>query len=167
MATIYVTELDVLYRDLPSYQPECVGDLATAEETRVVLPSMLSMKLIAPPPESAGEMMVASMMPPVLATTSLKVITSPTSLTLIVEPALSGTATNPTSYVVGVLVLMKTPPRLPVIPRPSPTSVSATSSTVMTVRPVEGLSLGFTCSPGVIEAEKEFMAEMVDSFIRA
>ena len=29
-ATVDVTELDVLYHDLPSYQTESVGDLATA-----------------------------------------------------------------------------------------------------------------------------------------
>jgi len=35
------------------------------------------------------------------------------------------------------------------------------------VKPVEVLSSGTTRSPGVIEAEKEFMAEMVDSFYKS
>jgi len=70
LATVDAAELDVLYRDLPSYQPEFVGDLATAKETRVVLPFTLSTELIAPPPESVGEMTMAFMMPPVLATRS-------------------------------------------------------------------------------------------------
>jgi len=68
--------------------------------------------------------------------------------------------------VASVLVSVKTPPRLPTIPRPSPTSVSATSSTIMTVKPVEVLSSGITRLRGVIEAEKEFMAKMVDSFYK-
>ena len=46
-ATLGTVELDVLYHDLPSYQPESVGDLATAEETRVVLPPTLSIEQIA------------------------------------------------------------------------------------------------------------------------
>jgi len=62
---------------------------------------------------------------------------------------------------------MKTPPQLPVIPCPSLTSVFATSSTVMTEKPVEVSSSGITRSPGVIEAEKEFVAEMVDSFYKS
>ena len=62
---------------------------------------------------------------------------------------------------------MKIPPRQPAISRPSPTSVSATSSTVMTVKLVEVLSSGITRSPGVIEDEKEFVAEMVDSFYKS
>ena len=138
-----------------------------AEETRAALPSMLATNLIIFSYESVDEMTVVSMMPPVLVTTSLRVITSPVSLTLIVEPALSGIVTSPTSLVPGVLVSMKAPPRLPVIPRPSLISVTATSSTVMMVKPVEDLSLGLTCLPGVIEAEKEFMAEMVDSIYKS
>ena len=72
-ATIDITKLDVLYRDLPSYQSESVGDLATAKETRAILLSTLSTELIVLPPESASEMVVASMMPPVLSTTGLRV----------------------------------------------------------------------------------------------
>jgi len=37
----------------------------------------------------------------------------------------------------------------------------------MTVKPVEVSSSGITRSPGVIEAEKEFVAEMVDSFYKS
>ena len=65
------------------------------------------------------------------------------------------------------MVSMKTPPRLPAIPHPSPTSASTTSSTITTVKSVEVLSSGITRSPGVIEAEKEFIAEMVDSFYKS
>jgi len=125
------------------------------------------MKPITSPLESANEMTIASTTPNVLTITSLRVITSPVSLTLIVEPALSGIVTSPTSLVPGVLVSMKAPPRLPAIPRPSQTSVSATSSIVITAKLVEGLSLGITRSPGVIEAEEGFMAEMVDRFYKS
>ena len=156
--------MDVLYRDLPSYQLELVGDFMAAEEMRAALPST---EPITFPPESVGEITAVSLTPPVLITTGLRVTTSPTSLMLVVEPALPGVVTSPTSVVANVLVSMKTPPRLPAIPRPSPTSVSATSSTIMTVKPVEVLSSGTTRSPGVLEAEKEFVAEMVDSFYKS
>jgi len=35
------------------------------------------------------------------------------------------------------------------------------------VKPVKALSFGTTCSSGVIESKKEFMAEMVDSFYKS
>ena len=159
--------MEVLYGDLPPYEPESTGDPTATEEARVALPSMLSMEPIAFPSESAGEMKVVSMMMPILVITGLRVITSPTSPTLIVEPAVSGVVTRPTSIVASLLVSMKTPPGLPAIPRPSLTSVSATSSTVLMVKPVKVLSSGITRSPGVIEAEKEFVVEMVDGFYKS
>ena len=112
-------------------------------------------------------MKMASMMPLVLATTNLRVITSLVSLILIVELALSGVVTSPTSFVAGVLVSMKTPLWLLAVPHPSQTITFATSSTIVIVKPVEGLSLGITRSLGVIKAKNEFVAEMVDGFIRA
>ena len=160
-------ELDTLYRDLPSYQPESVGDFAMAEETRVVLPLMSSMEQIASRLELAGEMTGTSVIPPTLATTSLRVITSPISPMLIVEPILSRVVTNSTSLVAGVLVSMKTPPQLPAIPPPSQIIASATSSTIVIKKPMEGLPLGVTRSPGVIEADKKFVAKMVDSFYKS
>ena len=102
-----VIELDVLYRDLPPYQPEPAGDFIAAEETRAALPST---EPIAFPSESVGEMTTVSLMQPVLVTAGLRVITSPISLTLIVEPAISRVVISPTSVVVSVLVSMKTPP---------------------------------------------------------
>ena len=105
-----IVELEVLYRDLPPYQPELAGDVTVVEETKDALPST---EPITFPSESVGEMTMISLMPSVSLTASLRVITSPTSLTLIVEPALSGVVTSPTSVVVGALVSMKTPPRLP------------------------------------------------------
>jgi len=110
-------KLDVLYRNLPSYQPEPANDFKVAEETMAVEPITL-------PAESVGEMPVASPMLPVLATTGLRIITSPTSLTLVVEPVLPKIVTSPTSIVAGVLVSMKTPPQSPAIPRLSPASAS-------------------------------------------
>ena len=67
----------------------------------------------------------------------------------------------------GVLVSMKTPPRSPAIPRLYPVSASVISSTIMTVEPVKTLSSRTTRSSGVIKAEKEFVAEMVDSFYKS
>jgi len=62
---------------------------------------------------------------------------------------------------------MRTPPRSPVIPRLSVASASIISSTVMTVKPVETLFSCTTHSLGVVEAEKEFVAEVVDSFYKS
>jgi len=102
-----------------------------------------------------------------LAATSLRVITSPISPTLIIKPVLFEVVTSPTSLVAVVLVLIKTPSRLPAIPHPSQIIASATSSIIVTVKPVEGLSLGITCLSGVTETKKEFMAKMVDSFYKS
>jgi len=140
-------ELDVLYHNLPSYQPEPAGDSKVTEETIAGEPITL-------PAESVGEMLVASLTLPVLATTGLRIITSPTSPTLVIEPVLPKIVTSPTSIVTGVLVSMKTPPRSPAIPRLSPASASAISFTIMTVKPLEVLSSGTARSPGVTEAEK-------------
>ena len=128
---------------------------------------MSSSKYVPTPTTLVGEMPVVSLMLPTLITTGLKVITSPTSLILVVEPALPEIVTSPTSIVASVLVLMRTPPRSPVIPHLSPASASAISSTVVSVKPVEALSSGTTHSTGVVEAEKEFMAEIVDSFYKS
>ena len=156
-AAVDATELDVLYHNLPSYHPEHACDSKVAEEVMAAEPTTL-------PTEPVGELTVVSLTPLVLATTGLRIITSPTSPTLVVEPVLREVVISPTSIVASVLVSMKTPPRSPPIPRPSPGSASAISSTVMTVKPLEALSSGATRSPGVVEAEKEFMAEIVDSF---
>ena len=96
-------ELDVLYRNLPSYQPEPANDFKVAEETMAAEPITL-------PAESVGEISVASLTLSVLATTGLRIITSPTSPTLVVEPVLPEIVTSPTFIVTGVLVSMKTPP---------------------------------------------------------
>ena len=104
---------------------------------------------------------------PIITTTGLKVITSPTSLTLVVEPVLPEIVTSPTSIVASVLVSMSTPLRLAMISRLSPTSASVNYSTVMIVKLVEALSSATTRSPGVVEAEKEFVAEMVDRFYKS
>ena len=159
-AVVDAAELDVLYHNFPSYQLEPTGDSRMAEV-------MMATEPIALPAEPIGETTVVSLMPPVLATIGLRIITNPTSPTLVVEPTLPKIVTSPTSIVAGVLVSMKSPSRLPAIPHLSPASASAISSTVMTVKLVEALSSGTTRSPGVVEAEKEFMAEMVDSFYKS
>ena len=52
------------------------------------------------------------------------------------------------------------------IPHISLASASAISSTVMSVKSVEALPSGATRSPGVVETENEFVAELVDSFYK-
>ena len=48
-----------------------------------------------------------------------------------------------------------------------PASASAIPSTIMSIKPVETLSSGAARLPGVIEAENEFVAELVDSFYKS
>ena len=66
----------------------------------------------------------------------------------------------------SVLVSMKTPPRSPTIPHISPVSTPVISSTVMSVKSVEVLPSGAPRSPGVVETENEFLAELVDNFYK-
>jgi len=57
---------------------------------------------------------------------------------------------------------MRTPPRSPAIPH----IATASASTIPSVKPVEALSSEAARSPGVVEAENEFVAELVDSFYK-
>ena len=91
--------LDALYGDLPPYRPEPAR--GTEVEGTVV------MEATSLPTISTSEV------PSVLLGAELRVITSPTSPTLVVEPAVQEMVTSPTSIVASVLVSMKTPPRLP------------------------------------------------------
>ena len=69
-------------------------------------------------------------------------ITSPTSSTLVVEPALPKIVTSPTLVVAGVLVSMRTPRRSPTTPHVAAASASIISSIVTPVRPVETVFRG-------------------------
>jgi len=143
-------ELDALYHDLPTYQPEPAGR-KEAEGTVVTEPISL-------PTTSVGEMPVVSLTLPILGTTKLKVITSPSSPTMVVEPAFPKIVTSPTSVVASVLASMRTPLRSPAIPHIALASASVIPSIVVSVKPVKALPSGATRSPGVVEAENEFMA---------
>ena len=93
-----------------------------------------------------------------------RVITSPTSPTLVVEPALPKIVTSPTSVVASVLVSMRTPPRLPMTSHVVAASAFTIPSIVISIKPVE--SSGVARLPGVIESENEFVVELVDSFYK-
>ena len=80
-----------MYRDLPSYKPEPAGDSTATGEMRATLPST---EPITFPAESVGEMTVVSLTPPVLVTTGLRVITSLTCSTFVIEPSLPGVVTS-------------------------------------------------------------------------
>ena len=77
--------LDALYGDLPSYRPQ-PAEGPGAEETAV--PKVSSLPTIS-----------TSEVPTILPSAELRVITSPTSPTLVVEPAVQETVTSPTSTV--------------------------------------------------------------------
>ena len=90
-------------------------------------------------------------------------ITSPTSPTLVVEPAVQEVVTSPSSAVASVLISMKTPPKSPTA---CPTAVSvpvdpsAVASTgLMDFSEVAGL-------PEVAEVENDFIGDIVDSFYK-
>ena len=82
-------ELDALYGDLPSYQPEPARG-TEIEGTVVTEPILL-------PTISMSEVPSVSPAPSILTGAELRVITSPTSPTLVVEPALPEMVTSPTS----------------------------------------------------------------------
>ena len=131
--------MDALYHGLPSYQPELASGLKETEGTVVIEPISL-------PTMSASELPVVSPALPILPIAKLKVIASPTSPTLVVEPTLPEVVTNPSSIVASVLVSMRTPPRSPTIPH-----VAAASASIVTpVKPVETLSSGAARLPGVV-----------------
>ena len=151
--------MDALYGDLPSYQPEPARGTET-EGTVVLEPISL-------PTISVSEMSSVPPAPPILPGAELKVITSPTSPTLVVEPALPEIVTSPTSVVASVLVSMKTPPRSPTTSHVAAASASTVPSTVVSIKPVETVSSGAARLPGVIKAENEFVTELVDSFYKS
>jgi len=81
-------ELDALYHDLPSYQPEPASGLKETEGTVVTEPILL-------PTTSVSELPVVSPALPILPIAKLKVIASLTFPTLVVEPTLSEVVTAP------------------------------------------------------------------------
>ena len=89
-------ELDALYGDLPSYQPEPARG---TEIEGTVVTEATSLPTI-----STSEVPSVSPAPSILSGAELRVITSPTSPTLVVEPALPEVVTSPTSVVASVLI---------------------------------------------------------------
>ena len=138
------TELDALYHGLPSYHPEPESGLKETEGIVVTEPISFPTTLV-------SELPVVSPALPILPIAKLKVIASPTSPTLVVEPALPEVITSPTSIVASVLVSMRTPPRSPMIPHIALVSASTIPSTVMSVKPMEALSSEAARSRGVVE----------------
>ena len=98
------------------------------------------------------------------AITGLQVIIIPNSPTLIVEPDLM--VANLTSLVASTLVFMKTLLRLPSVSSVLLTVAPATPSMIVTTKITETSLTSLTRSPGVIEVEKEFMADMIDTFYK-
>ena len=83
-----------MYHGLPSYQPELTSERGI-EGTVVTEPSSLSAI-------SVSEVPLVLPVSPILPSAELKVITSPNSPILVVEPALPEIVTSPTSVVAGV-----------------------------------------------------------------
>ena len=111
-------QLGALFHGLPTYQPEQASGFKETEGTVVT-------ELISLPTTSVSKLLVVSPALPILPNVELKVIASPTSPTLVVEPALPEVVTNPTSIVASVLVSIRAPPRSPTTPHISPASALA------------------------------------------
>ena len=86
--------LDALYGDLPSYRP---GSAEGPEAEGGAVPEVSSLPAIS-----------TSEVPTTLPSAELRVITSPTSPTLVVEPAVQEMVASPTSAVASALIFMKT-----------------------------------------------------------
>ena len=89
--------LDALYGDLPSYQPKPAERPEAAE---AAVPEVSSLPTVS-----------TSEMPATLPSAELRVITIPTSPTLVIEPVAQEVVASLISAVAGVLVSMRTPPR--------------------------------------------------------
>ena len=151
--------MNALYHGLPSYQPKPASGLKETKGTVVTEPILL-------PTTSVSELPVVLPVPPILPSAELKVIISPTSLTIVVEPTLSEIVTSPTSVVTGVLVSIRTPPSSAMTTHVAAASASIISSILTPVKPVETLSSGAARLSGVVKAENEFVAELVNSFYK-
>jgi len=62
---------------------------------------------------------------------------------------------------------MKTPPQRLHVSSVALTTAPAIPSTIVTITPPETSPSKLTSSPGVIEVEKEFVAEMIDTFYKS
>jgi len=140
--------LDALYGDLPSYRPK------SAEEPEVegaAVPDVSSLPTIS-----------TSEVPTILPGEKLRVITSPTSPTLVVEPAVQEMVASPTSVVASALVSMKTPQRsLTICPA---VDVHIAPSTIASTRPVDFSKV--VSLQEVIEVENDYIGDLVDSFYK-
>ena len=137
--------LDVLYGDLPSYQPTSAE---RREAEGAAVPEVSSLPITSP-----------SEVPAILPSAGLRVIVDPISPTLIVEPAVQEVVASPSSTVAGVLVSLRTPPRSP-LACPAAVDVPASSSAAVSTGMVD-------CSEVVSrvdEAENDFIGNLVDSF---
>jgi len=135
--------LDALYGDLPSYQPKA------AERSEVVgatVPKVSSLP---------------SEVPTILPSVGLRVITNPTSPTLVIEPVAQEVVASPISAVAGVLVSMRAPPRSPSA-CPAAVSASAASSAMASTWLVDYSEIASL--PEIAEAENDYIGDLVDSF---
>jgi len=142
--------LDVLYGDLPSYQPTSAE---RPEAEGAAVPEMPSLPITS-----------TSEVPTVLPSVALRVITYPISPTLVVEPAAHEVVASPTSAVAGVLISMRTPPRSPSA-CPAAVNVPAASSVVVSTGLVDYSEVASL--PEMAEAENDYIGDLVDSFYKS
>ena len=140
--------LDALYGDLPSYRPKSAEG---PEVEGAAVPEVSSLPTIS-----------TSEVPTILPSVELRVITSPTSPTLVVEPAVQEMVVSPTSTVASALISMKTPQRsLTICPA---VDVPIAPSTIVSTRLVDFSEV--TSLPEVAEVENDYIGDLVDSFYK-
>jgi len=99
------------------------------------------------------------------ATSNLQLVIGSRSLTSVVD--LDSMVTSPTSLVASTLVSMKTLPWLSYVPSVLLTFAPMTPSTIVSTKHLETSPSKLSCSPGVKEVEKKFVADMIDTFYKS
>ena len=158
--------LHVLYHSIIQYRPSSTADSIAIVETESVPSTIPVTEQIKSQPKPTSEPVSILPVPLAVVTTGLMVITNPSFPTLIFEPASSAMVTDPVSSVASMLIYVETPSRLTASSAPLMTA-PMTPSTVITTKPMNTSPSRIIQSPGVIEVEKEFVAELVDSFFKS
>jgi len=146
-------------------QPLSTDDLMATDEMASAPSTMLTMEQIGLQLEFTSGPVSIPATSSALATTSLQLIINSKSPMLVIDLDLM--IINPTSLVANTLISLKTPLRLPSVSSVPLTVAPAMSSMIVTINIIETSSSRLSRSPRVIEIEKEFVAEMINTFYKS
>ena len=155
-----IAGIDVLYHNIIKHQPIFIAASMAIDETTSAPSTMSVMEQIELQPKPTSGPISILTVSSASATTDLRVITSPGSPMMVVEP------TSPTFLAASTLVSMKTPPRLQIVSSIPLRAAPAMPSMIVIANVTETSPSGLTCSLGVIEVGKEFMTKMIDNFYK-